>query len=153
MRLRYLILVPLLVGGVLTAGAAGGKVEYVGGTVAELNSGPKGLLVTTGDTHLVFQAQKVVYVVPWERINTLEYGQNVGRRYAMAVLVSPLLVLSKARRHYLTVGFTDDVGAQQVMVFRVDKDAIRTLLVSLEAKTNLLVSYQDDEARRAGKGN
>jgi len=50
------------------------------------------------------------------------------------------------------VGFQDDNGNQQAMVFRVDKNDIRTTLVSLEARTGERVQYQDDEARMAGKG-
>ena len=38
------------------------------------------------------------------------------------------------------------------MLFRIDKNAIRTALVSLEARTGLKVQYQDEEARKAGKG-
>ncbi len=88
----------------------------------------------------------------WNRITRIEYGQRVSRRYAMGVIISPLLVLSKSRKHFLTIGFTDEEGAQQAMVFRVDKDDIRPLLVSLEVRTNLKVEYQDEDARRAGKG-
>jgi len=131
----------------------GGRAEYVGGTVAELQPGRGGRLVTTSDTHMVFQSGRLLYVVPWERIHLLEYGQKVGRRYALAAVISPLFVLSKSRRHFLTVGFEDDNGGRQALVFRVNKGDIRMLLVSLEAKTNLNVEYQDDEARRAGKGN
>jgi hypothetical protein len=38
------------------------------------------------------------------------------------------------------------------MLFRVDKNSIRAALVSLEARTGLKVQYQDEEARKAGKG-
>jgi hypothetical protein len=38
------------------------------------------------------------------------------------------------------------------MVFRVSKDDIRMLLVSLEARTGRKVEFQDDDARKAGKG-
>ena len=38
------------------------------------------------------------------------------------------------------------------MVFRVGKNNIRVMLVSLEARTGLKVEYQDEEARKAGKG-
>ena len=74
------------------------------------------------------------------------------RRYVAAVLVSPLLLLSKKRQHFLTVGYSDDNGKQQAMIFRVDKDDIRTILVSLEARTGRKVQFQDEEARKAGKG-
>jgi hypothetical protein len=70
----------------------------------------------------------------------------------MAVLVSPLLLLSKKRQHFLTIGYTDENGRQQAMIFRIDKDHVRPVLVSLEARTGRTIVYQDDEARKAGKG-
>jgi 6-phosphogluconolactonase (cycloisomerase 2 family) len=90
--------------------------------------------------------------VPYERINLLEYGQKVDRRYIAAVVISPLFMLAKKREHFLTIGFQDDDGQQQAMVFRVDKNDIRLTLVALEARTGQQVQYQDEEARIAGKG-
>jgi hypothetical protein len=49
------------------------------------------------------------------------------------------------------VGFELEDGQQQALLFRVDKDDLRSLLVSLEARTGRRVEYQDDEARKAGK--
>ena len=144
--------VSLCLAGVACAQESGGRVQYVGGTVAGLADGPKGRLLTTDNDFLMFQAGKRRYAVRWNRITLLEYGQRVNRRYAMGVIISPLLVLSKSRKHFLTVGFADEDGAQQAMVFRVDKDDIRSLLVSLEVRTNLRVEYQDEDARKAGKG-
>ena len=90
--------------------------------------------------------------IPYERINLLEYGQKVDRRYAMAFLLSPVFILSKSRQHFLTIGYTDENGKQQAMIFRVGKGDVRPALVSLEARTGLKVQYQDGEARKAGKG-
>ena len=151
MRVLCLLLLTALAPAAVAAGP-GGKVEYVGGTVATLADGPKGRLLTVNDRFLVFESKNAHYMVPWDSVNLLEYGQRVGRRYAMAVILSPLLVLIKTRKHFLTIGFTDDEQRQQALVFRVDKNDIRPLLVSLEAKTNLEVEYQDEEARKAGKG-
>jgi hypothetical protein len=33
--------------------------------------------------------------VPYERVNLLEYGQKVDRRLAMAIVISPMFMLSK----------------------------------------------------------
>ena len=63
-----------------------------------------------------------------------------------------MLLLSKSRRHYVTLGYIDDAGKQQAMVLRVDKGDIRMVLASLEARTGRRVEYQDDEARKSGKG-
>ncbi len=40
-------------------------------------------------------------------------------------------------------------GKQQAMVFRVDKNSIRSTLAGLEARTGLKVQYQDEQARKA----
>jgi hypothetical protein len=69
-----------------------------------------------------------------------------------AVLLSPVFLLAKTRKHYLTVEFTDDQGRQQAMVFMVGKNDVRSLLVILEAKSGRRIEYQDDDARRSGKG-
>lgn len=137
---------------VVAAAADGGRAEYVGGTLAGITNGVDGRLRTTHEQYFEFAAGKDSVRVPYARINLLEYGQNVGRRYAMAVLISPMFLLSKSRRHFLTVGYTDDEGRQQAMVFQVGKADIRTMLVTLEARTGRKVEFQDEEARKAGKG-
>jgi hypothetical protein len=101
---------------------------------------------------MVFHCAASEIHVAYQKVNTLEYGQTVSRRYAAAVLVSPLLLLSKARKHFVTLGYVDSEGRQQVLVFRVEKGDIRSVLVGLEARTGRRVEYQDDEARKAGKG-
>ncbi|MEP6961160.1 MAG: hypothetical protein ABI995_03730, partial [Acidobacteriota bacterium] len=82
--------------------------------------------------------------------NLIEYGQQVDRRLALALVISPIFLLSKSRRHFLTIGYADENGAQQAMVFRVDKNSIRAVLVALEARTGRKIEYQDPEARKAG---
>lgn len=134
------------------AGDPGGQVEYIGGTVDKLEAGTDGKIYTTNAFSLLLTTKRVSVGVPYKRINLLEYGQKVDRRIAMAVVISPLFLLSKSRKHFLTVGFTDEDGQQQAMVFRVDKDKIRAVLASLEARTGLRIQYQDDEARKAGRG-
>ena len=90
--------------------------------------------------------------VAWSKVNLLEYGQNVNRRLGLAMAISPLFLLTKARKHFLTIGYSDTAGKQQAMVFQVDKSDIRAVLVALEARTGLKVEFQDAEARKAGKG-
>ena len=130
----------------------GSKIEYIGGTVEQLQPGTDGRIHTTNAYSMLVTTNKVALGVPYKRINLIEYGQNANRRIAMAVVISPLFLLSKARKHFLTVGYTDDDGKQQAMVFRVDKGNVRATLASLEARTGLKVQFQDDEARKAGKG-
>ena len=131
---------------------AAANVEYVGGTSAQFSSGASGRIEVADDHYFAFYAKKAQVRVPYDRINLLEYGQQVDRRLALAAVISPLFLLSKKRQHFLTVGYEDDQGRQQALVFKVDKSGIRATLVSLEARTGLRIQYQDEEARKAGKG-
>jgi len=138
---------------VLAPGAElGARASYIGGTRADVPNNCAGVIQATDERYFVFYAKQTSVRVPYEHIAILEYGQKVDRRYAMAVLISPIFVLSKKRQHFLTVVFTDDAGREQAMIFRVDKSDIRATLVSLEARTGRKVQFQDDEARKAGKG-
>jgi hypothetical protein len=134
------------------AQSRGGRAEYVGGTIEDFRAGEKGELYTSNRTQFYFATKKGSYGVPYDKINLVEYGQTVSRRYAEAILISPLLLAAKSRKHFLTVGFADERGDQQALVFRVDKAAIRVVLVSLEARTGVKVTFQDEESRKAGKG-
>lgn len=134
------------------AGEPGVKLEFVGGTLAGVPARSGSRLDLTGKDALYVRCSKTELLIPYQKVNTLEYGQNVSRRYAAAILISPVLLLSKSRRHYVTIGYVDAEGKQQALVFRVEKGDIRSVLSGLEARTGRRVEYQDSEARKAGKG-
>jgi hypothetical protein len=135
-----------------SAGHSGSRVEYIGGTRPDIPTESSGDIQVDDNTYFIFLSKHTQVRIPYERINLLEYGQKVDRRYLAAVVISPLFMLAKKRQHFLTVGFQDNDGHQQAMVFRVDKNDIRLTLVTLEARTGQQVTYQDDEARMSGKG-
>ena len=130
----------------------GAGARYIGGTIAAISANSDGIIRTTDDLFLEYRAKSRELHVEYDKINLIEYGQNVDRRYIIAALISPLFVLSKKRQDFLSLGYTDKEGRQQAMVFKVDKGKIRALLVSLEARTGLKVQFQDEQARKAGKG-
>lgn len=142
----------LVVCAAVSAGGKGGHAEYVGGTIAQIPDGCSGTVAAVDEQYFVFYSKKASWRVPYEKINLIEYGQKVDRRYVAAVLISPLFLLAKKRQHFLTVGYADDDNRQQAMIFRVSKDDIRMMLVSLEARTGRKVEFQDDDARKGGKG-
>jgi hypothetical protein len=142
----------LSIAAVLLGGESGSHAEYIGGTESQVRTNSSGVLNAVDEVFFTFSAKQVQIRIPYERINLLEYGQKVNGRYLEAILISPLFLMSKKREHYLTVGFEDNEGKQQALIFKVSKGDIRTILVSLEAKTGRLVQYQDEEARKGGKG-
>ena len=135
-----------------TAGGVGGRADYVGGTSPDFERRVSGRIVTTGVETLQFVTKAKAVEIPYDRIHTLEYGQKVDRRYVSAVLISPLFLMAKSRKHFLTLGYNDPEGRAQALIFQVDKSDVRAVLASLEARTGRKVAFQDEEARKAGKG-
>jgi hypothetical protein len=133
------------------AGLAGAQttVEYVGGTASQLGGGAHGSIALSDDRYLAVYAGKMQLRVAYDRVNLLEYGQQVDRRLALALVLSPVFLLAKSRKHFLTIGYSAEDGKQQAMVFRVDKNGIRPTLAGLEARTGLKIQYQDEQARKA----
>lgn len=145
--LVLLVLTPLL-----QAGDVGSRVLYVGGTVPGVRNKSGARIDLVQNDALKLSAGGSSFVIPYSDVTTLEYGLRVSRRYVEAVLISPLFLVAKKKTHFLTIGYTDADGKQQAMVLQVGKEEIRPLLVSLEARTGRRVEYQDEEARKAGKG-
>ncbi len=149
---RKLAALAVLLCVVLSGRGLGGRAEYVGGTITQIPSGCQGTVQATDDKFFVFYSGKASWRVPYEKINLVEYGEKVDRRYIAAVLISPLFLLAKKRQHFLTVGYSDDDDRQQAMIFKINKDDIRPTLVILEARTGRKVEFQDEDARKSGKG-
>ena len=152
---------PLRVGVLALAGCAlspvsgadsGSKAFYAGGTVAAIHPKSQIRVDCTGAEALSLLLPHGSISVPYRDINTLEYGMRVNRRYLEAMLISPVFLIAKRRTHFLTLGYEDGEGKQQAVILVVGKDEIRPLLVSLEARTGRRVEYQDEEARKAGRG-
>ena len=136
----------------LCAAHAGTHAEYVGGTRADIPSNNSGDIQVMDNTYFIFSSKKTRIKIPYDHINLVEYGQKVDRRYLAAAVISPIFMLAKSRKHFLTLGFQDENGVQQALVFRIDKNDIRVALVALEARTGQQIRYQDEQARIAGKG-
>lgn len=142
----------LVLSSLLQAGGPGSRVLYVGGTVAGVPSHSSAQIDVRDENALSLHLRDRAISVAWSDVNNIEYGLHVDRRYLEAILISPLFLIAKRRTHFLTIGYVDGDGRQQAVVLEVSKGDIRQLLVSLEARTGRRVEYQDDEARKAGKG-
>lgn len=145
--MALLVFAPLLL-----AGDSGTRALYVGGTVPGLQNKSEMRIDLERPDTMKITCGKNSFDVAYRDVDTLEYGMRVSRRYVEAVLISPLFLVAKKKSHYLTIGYTDKDGMHQAIVLRVGKDDIRPLLVSLEARTGRRVEYQDEDARKAGKG-
>ena len=140
---------------VVSVGAVDGKkAMYVGGTRTDIKETAEGKLDVSSETEVAFTPDKtkVRHTLRFSEITEMEYGQHAGRRVAVALLVSPIAIFSKKRKHYLTINYKDQAGKDQAVVFELGKDIVRTTLAVMEARSGKPVQYQDDEARKSGKG-
>jgi hypothetical protein len=135
------------------AGLGSNKAMYVGGTLNQIKEGTEGKSSTRDEKVFTFSYKKDKLDIPYDQIDSVEYGQKAGRRLGVAVVVNPIFILSHKRKHFLTVNFKDKDDKQQAAVFELGKDIVRTTLASMEARTGRKIEYQDEEARASGKGN
>jgi hypothetical protein len=135
------------------AGLDSHKAEYIGGTVNSIKEGTEGTPNAKDEKVYIFDYKTGKLEIPYDRVDGLEYGQKAGRRLGLALTISPWLLLSKKRKHFLTISWKDENDKQQAAVFEIGKDIVRVELATLEARTGQKVEYQDDEARKSGKGN
>jgi hypothetical protein len=139
--------------------------KYIGGT-ASIPPEVLGQLNAADPQTLVFawtksgKTEAGDWRIAYSQVTGLSYGQHAGRRVGAATAVTagtlglgaPLMVpllLSKKRRHYLTIEFLDGNGKKQGAIFLVGKKAIGPLLDSLENRTGKQTQFEDEEARKA----
>ena len=152
-RVAIVLVVVILSESLAWAGLDSKKAMYVGGTVSTLKEGAEGTVSEKNEDHWIFQYPGGTFQIRYDHVNDLEYGQKAGRRLGVAIAVTWMALFSKKRKHFLTVGYTDENGKQQAAVFELGKDIVRVTLASLEARTGQKIDYEDEEARNSGRGN
>ena len=150
--LTFLLVCVLATNTLVMAGIGSDKTAYIGGTENQIKDGIEGRSSAKGEAVFAFDYKDGKLEIPYNQVNDLEYGQKAGRRVGLALTVSPWLLLSKKRKHYLTIGWTDAQEKQHAAVFELGKSIVRTTLATLEARTGKKIEYQDDEARKSGTG-
>lgn len=125
------------------------KAKFMGGTVASVPEKAEGRIDVTDASNMIFRAEKGGTVqVPWQKVQAIEYGQRVSRRWKTAIFLTPWAVFSKGRKHMVTVTYKDEADADQAAVFEFGKDVYRTALAALKAKSGQSIACQDEEARK-----
>ncbi|HEV2801094.1 MAG TPA: hypothetical protein VGW12_11385 [Pyrinomonadaceae bacterium] len=149
--------------GTTAAFAKSDSASYYGGTIAAFKDAKKevkGHLITSDEKELKFTYGKnEVVSIPYANFVDMEYGQKSGRRVGAAVATTVLLgpiglltLFSKKQDHFLTLGFTDEAGKEQVAVFKLNKGMVRTVLPILEARSGKKVEYQSKSAEKKATG-
>lgn len=153
--IALLIVASLMLEASLAVAVRGDQARYAGGTVSAIQEETEGQLDFKGEKTMVFEWENGKWELPYSNITTIEYGQKIGRRVGAAIgtaiVVTPIglfMLFSKKRKHFLSLGFTDENGKQQGALFELSKGTVRKTLISLEARTGKKVEYESEEAKK-----
>jgi hypothetical protein len=149
-RILSLILILSFLWTPLAEAAVRGKTaRYVGGTLSVFKEAVNGTW-DMAENEVVFTADKGggKVSIPYAKIETIEYGQKAGRRVGAALVVSPLFLFSKKRKHFVSISFIDVEGKKQGAVFELAKNIVKESVTALEAKSGKKVAYESDEAKK-----
>lgn len=131
------------------ASVGSGEAMYVGGTIAGLPEATMGRLDTKSDKVLVFESPKGRFEIAYENVTSLEYGQKAGRRLAVTILTgSWIYLLSKKRKHFLTIGYTDANEKPQGVVLEIPKGTAKSFITIIEVRSGKKVEYESEEAKK-----
>jgi hypothetical protein len=133
------------------AGVGSDATAYVGGT-ERIDEGTEGSASAENEKEFVFEYKDGQLVIPYDQVNDLEYGQQAGRRVGLSIALSPLALLAKRRRHFLTIGWKDEKNEQHAAVFELGKAIVKPTIETLESKTGKKVDFQDYDARKSMSG-
>jgi hypothetical protein len=85
------------------------------------------------------------FTVRYDSVKSLLYEQAGKPRYTEAVLISPLFLLSHAKKHFLTIQYTDSAGASQFVIIHLDKKNAREAIAAAESQTGKAVERVEEK--------
>ncbi len=108
--------------------------------------GKKGRLVVTADTiRFVDKKGKTEYfTIPASAVTDLFYSRVSGRRIKTAVFVTPFLLFSKGKKHYMTISFDDGKDLVGAVEFRLDKSNYRGILHAVESVSGVPLEFDQE---------
>lgn len=81
------------------------------------------------------------FSIPADSIKEVFYSHVSGRRIGAAIPVTPFLLFSKGRKHYMTLSFDDGKELAGAIEFKLHKNNYRGVLRTIEEVTGLTMEY------------
>jgi len=127
----------------------------MGGTENQIKDSTEGRASAKDEKSFVFEYIRRELNNSVDQVNDTEYGQKAGRRLGVAIMVTPLALFSKKRKHYLSIGWKDErdeQDKQHAAIFELGKAVVRTTLATIEARTERAGRSSGRRARKSGMG-
>lgn len=104
-------------------------------------------ILSPSDRRLMFRAKNgggEAFAIPYDRVTSLLYERTSNPRYVSAMLISPLLLLTKGKKHFLTIQYKDGNDQGQYAIVRLDKTNYQDCLAAVEAQTGKRVDRTEE---------
>ena len=111
------------------------KTKYViqdGGKDKEI----KANLVFTEDSIIVKERKKpkVFRTIPYKQVTEIIYERSTHARAKTAILISPLALFSKGKKHWLTITYQDG-DKKDFVLLKLDKKEYKRILATSDVRT------------------
>ena len=121
--------------------------EYYVKTPNENKAKPIGgvLVFDTGAKTVRFLHKgKAEIEIPYGSVTSLLYERTAKPRYTAAILISPLFLFSKSKKHFLTIQYKSADGRGEYALIRLDKKNYQPALAMVEAQTSIKVERTEE---------
>ena len=127
------------------------KAEYFAGTSTgqkKAGGSVKGTLFFDSEkknVNFLQESGSPAMTIKYDAIKSIVYEKASKPRYAAAVLVSPLFLLSHGKKHYLTFQYADETGEGKYAIVLLDKSNAREAVACAEAQTGKKVEQTEEK--------
>ena len=107
---------------------------------AEMVFGDKTLTI-----HRKGHADEVYAVIPYEGVSSLLYERAKSARLKAALFISPLMLFSKGKKHWLTIQWAGENDERDAAILRLDKKEYRAILGEIDARTDVELKREESK--------
>ena len=114
-------------------------------TFGAAQQGNKGkLVIDAKQIRFVKNGGAEYFAISTGAVSEVFYSRVSGRRIGAAILITPFLLFSKGRKHYMTVTFNDGADLVGAVEFKLHKSNYRGTLRTVEQVTGLTMLYDQE---------
>lgn len=84
------------------------------------------------------------FSIPYGSVKNLLYERASKPRYAEGILLAWPLLLTKSKKHYLTIQYADATGSGRYVILHLDKSNYQAILAEAEAQTGKKVERSEE---------
>jgi hypothetical protein len=127
---------------------APGRFQATPGGQKKAEAAVKGTLVfdqTSKKVEFLDPKGAPAFSINYDAIHGMQYERTGQPRYVAAVLISPAFLLTRSKKHYLTIEYRDQSGEAHSVIVRLNKKNARQAVAAATAQTSKPVEQIEEK--------